>query len=273
MNNYLEHITFSITAFERPKELDRLLKSIYLYFINPKIIVVCDSKNQVNERKIAKNYPKCKFIFTEYDVGLSKKRNILLENCTTSLFLLLEEDYIFSDSNGLFDSFKLLTTENLDLVGGRVENIYSFDIIQLLVAFKKIFMKLDFTRLKQILTKQRVPVNVLGNFKKINNDLKLIWNSKSLDEVDKISFDLYPNFFLARKESINIINGWQPESIKIGAEHGLFFIRLYDAKMKSRYLNSFVITHKPKKRINYLLLRMRKYKIDYNLYTSYDKVI
>lgn len=272
MNNYLDQTTFCITAFQRPKELNRLLKSIYLYFINPKILVVCDSKNQSKEREIAKNYPNCRFIFTEYDIGLSKKRNILLENCTTRFFLLLEEDYIFFDSEGLLTAYDLLISEKLDLVGGRVENIYSLDFIQILVAFKKIFMKFDFSRLKQILAKRRVPINVMGNFTEFGNELKLIWNSKPLDEVDNIQFDLYPNFFLAKKESLKKINGWQPDSIKIGAEHGLFFIRLYESKIKSRFLNSFVVIHKPKKRLSYLVLRMRKFKIDYSLYTNYENV-
>ena len=271
MSFTIEDVTFCITCFNRPKELNRILKSISSNFIDPKVLVVCDSKNQKKERKISKLFPHYSFIFTDYDIGLSKKRNILMNHCKTRLFCLLEEDFIFEHNNGISLAIESLNSDSVDFVGGRVDNIFDLDMVHLLVAFKKIINGKGFNRLINIIYRKKEPINHYGNFEIHKNKLFTRWNSKSLEEVDGNSFDIYPNFFLCTLDLIKKIDGWQPDSLKNG-EHGVFFARLFENEFKGIFLNEFKILHRPKKRLFYLKKRLRKSFADISNFTNFEEL-
>jgi GT2 family glycosyltransferase len=271
MKPTLDSITFGITCFERPKELDRLLRSITINFSDPNIIVVCDSKNTSVEKKVCGKYNNILFISTDYDSGLSKKRNLLMSSTKTEYLLLLEEDFIFEDSIGTEKALNYITKNQLDLVGGRVENIFDMDVTNLLVATKKILLKLDFKRLIDILFKRRSPLTHYGIFRAIDTTIDIIWFEDDLISANEKSFDIYPNFFLIKLETIKAIDGWQPEQLKNG-EHALFFIRLFELGIKSCYLDEFRILHRPKKRFFYLIKRMRKSEANIENYTKYREI-
>ena len=268
MNYEFKDITFGITCFERPKELHRLLISIYRYFEQPNVLVVCDSKNQNKEQKVATQFPEASFIFTEYDVGLSRKRNIIMNHAKTELILILEEDFIFQQREGLELALETMNKDNLDLVAGRVDNKYDFDLTNLAVATKKIITKFDFSRLKLLLNGQIEPINFYGTFKISANILWVEFNKSSLLDKDQSSFDLYPNFFIVKKSILIQLNGWQPESLKV-REHIVFFVRLYELKIKSKFIYSFNILHRPKKRWTYVIRRLRKQNTDLTEYINY----
>lgn len=266
----ISSVTFGITCFERPKELHRLLKSIYLYFQKPDVIVVCDSKNKTKERSLAEKFGKANFIFTDYDIGLSVKRNIIFKNSKKEFVLILEEDFEFRNNN-LIQAIHTLKKEKLDLCAGRVVNVYQLDLVNLIVAFKKILNRFDFSRLIHIVKGSHVDINHYGWFKVNEDKLSTKWNNIPLNLMDHSSFDMYPNFFIIRKTKLIELNGWQPEQLKNG-EHGLFFIRLFESKIKSVFLYDFDILHKPKKRVNYLLKRMRRFDVDVSNYHSFKEI-
>lgn len=272
MNYRIHDITFGITCFERPKELRRLLLSIYKYFENPIVLVVSDSKYNKMELLLSKEFNEVKFIFTDYDVGASKKRNIIMNEVKTSLILLLEEDFIFVDSKGLESAINTMNNKKLDMIAGRVENVYEFDLTNFLVAMKKILFRFDFSRIQEILLQSKVPVNFYASYSSKNNELVTHWNKLPLNEINETRFDLYPNFFLIKKENLIRINGWQPEDLKDYREHVLFFVRLYEENLKSLFLYDFYILHKPKKRLFYLLKRLRKTDFEISDYIKYKNI-
>lgn len=266
----ISSVTFGITCFERPKELHRLLKSIYLYFQKPDVIVVCDSKNKSKEKKLAKEFDEVNFIFTDYDIGLSAKRNIMFRNSKKDFILILEEDFEFRNNN-LIQAIQTLKRGKLDLCAGRVVNIYQLDLVNLVVALKKILIRFDFSRLIHIFKGSHVDINHYGWFRVNENKLLTNWNDNPLNLMNHSSFDMYPNFFIIRKTKLIELNGWQPEQLKNG-EHGLFFIRLFESEIKSVFLYDFDILHKPKKRLNYLFKRMRRFDVDVSNYYSYKEI-
>jgi GT2 family glycosyltransferase len=271
MKPTLSSITFGITCFERPKELDRLLKSIFMFFYDPKIIVVCDSKNTSKEEKVCNKYSNIIFIKVAYDSGLSIKRNLLMSSAKTEYLLLLEEDFIFEDSNGTTKALEFISSKPLDLIGGRVENLFDLDFTNFIVATKKILLKSDFKRLFDIILKRRFPLTHYGSFLTQNTSLNIVWYNKELESANEKAFDIYPNFFLVKLETLRSINGWQPENLKI-REHALFFIRLFEFGINSCYLHDFKILHRPKKRLFYLIKRMRKYNVNTESFTKYREI-
>jgi hypothetical protein len=269
MDYSIMDVTFGITCFERPKELKRLLESIYKYFNNPNVIVVCDSKNPTKEKKLEKKYDSAGFYFEKYDVGLSKKRNIIIDKTKTKLILILEEDFIFEDNEGLNLALAEMNKRRLDLLAGRVENIYDFDLFHFIVAIKGVMCRLDLSFLNSIIKGNRTSSKTYGNFEISNNDLYININNKDLIEVDGVRFDLYPNFFIAQKSILSKLNGWQPEEIKV-REHIIFFARLYDLNISSSFLYDFYILHRPKKRLLYLFKRYKKHKMNLSKYLRYN---
>lgn len=266
----IDSVTFGITCFERPKELKRLLNSIYLFFDNPNVIVVCDSKKPSREKIIAKAFDKVQFIFTEYDIGLSAKRNLIYKNSSKEFILVLEEDFEFYN-NSLESALVYMKQEELDLLGGRVLNYYQLDFVNIAVAFKKIILKSDFSRIRNILQGNHVELNHYGVFEVINNRLFTQWNSIDLELNDRKKFDIYPNFFLIKRSLLIKVAGWQPESLKNG-EHGLFFVRLFQKNINSQFYFGFSIFHKPKKRILYIIKRMRKMNVNISDYHKYKEI-
>ena len=84
-------VTFAITAFERPHHLRKLVESIRKYYPHAQIIVG-DNGNQK-----ASLPSDVKVFDLPFDCGLSATRNFLIDQTPTEFFLLLEDDFEFTD--------------------------------------------------------------------------------------------------------------------------------------------------------------------------------
>ena len=100
----MEKISIVIKTFERKKALERLLDSIEKYYPNIPIIIVDDSKNNYS-KYILKKFKRLniKYIVEDFDIGLSKGRNILINN------VLCINIYSFRNKNNR--SFKIISSD------------------------------------------------------------------------------------------------------------------------------------------------------------------
>jgi len=96
----LSDITILITTFKRPEALKRLLKSIKKYYPKIKILVNDDS---------------------EYDKGVSWSRNYLVSQVKTPYYLLLDDDFVFTEDTKIELLLDKLKT-GYDIVAGAVRN-------------------------------------------------------------------------------------------------------------------------------------------------------
>jgi glycosyltransferase involved in cell wall biosynthesis len=234
MNN--PKITILVKVFNRKKALFRLLKSIKENLSEMPLIILDDSFLPV---KIPKQFSEMNInlIRTGIDVGLSRGRNIMLEEVKTEYFLLLEEDFIFKSNNGVYIGLEMLTRNNLDILGGELYDVFELNSIYsfftLLIKPNKI---------------GRLNKNVLSesyryDFEISESNLLINLYKNSFNRVDCLMrTDQVNNFFIGRTASIRDMGGWTPESLKLG-EHRLFFVKAKMKNIKVAYTNSFRAYH------------------------------
>jgi len=109
------NITAVIKAFERPQCVDRLLKSMKKYYPLLPIIIADDSKNPEPRTD-------CEWYKLPYDTGLSAGRNFLVSKVKTEYFLLLDDDFIFTENTNVDELMRVIQKYKLDIVGGDVCN-------------------------------------------------------------------------------------------------------------------------------------------------------
>lgn len=247
-------ITIVIKTFERKKKLVNLLKSIEKYYANIPIIIVDDSK------KNYKNYIcnkfknlKINYIVEEYDIGLSKGRNILIKNVKTKYFLLCDDDFEFDERTNLEIAKKYLIEYDLNMVGGTVYNRISFDSLYSILWILK-----NPRRIKKVIKKEEFVSIYNGSFDIDDNNilLKINRDEKKYSDNEVYKTDICSNFFLANTKSILKINGWTPEILKVG-EHEFFFLKAKKNNLKIMYSPKFGVRHYPKKTFRYMKFRLR----------------
>ena len=77
----LENVTFGITAFDRPDELEQLVASIQRRYPRAKIVVAD------NGRQKARLPKEVQVIDLEFDAGLSRARNALIDALQTKVLV------------------------------------------------------------------------------------------------------------------------------------------------------------------------------------------
>lgn len=254
-NSYIDKVTIVITVFNRKKQLKNLLDSIKTLFGNNVKVMIADDSFYCLKETFAENI---KYMYFGFDKGLNYKRNRLIESVETEFFILLEEDMILFDEEGIITGIKYISEHGLDLLGGVVLNYYRPNLVNLVVAIKKIFTNKNnrFDRLMRIINQSPEIINFYGHYDENNN---LIWNKEVLNMNKVYNFDFYPNFFIARTQSILEMKGWQPETIKIRGEHGIFFRDFKNSHLRSSLHTKLKVKHYPTKSLIYLFFRMRNF--------------
>ena len=92
----MNDITFIIHTFKRPEQSQRLLDSIHKFYPDAKTLVYDDS---------------------EHDKGVSWGRNHLVSRVQTDYFLLLEDDFIFTERTNI-EKLKTRILKGYDVVAG-----------------------------------------------------------------------------------------------------------------------------------------------------------
>ena len=114
-------ITIIIKTFERPRSLHRLLKSIFFYYPDVKVVVADDSADpEKTNREVMGRWPgkDIEYLALPYDVGLSEGRNRALARVKTPYFVLCDDDFVFDRRTNLELMKRQLEEHKVDLVAG-----------------------------------------------------------------------------------------------------------------------------------------------------------
>ncbi|MDN7241676.1 glycosyltransferase [Planococcus sp. N028] len=252
----MENITIIIKTFNRKYALWRLLDSIEYYYPSLPIVIVDDSKkNYMKETKKRFAALNIRYIVTSFDIGLSKGRNILIENVNTKYFLLCDDDLEFDERTKIGTAINILENNKAAVVGGTMYNRFKIDtLFAFLWALKKPSRFID-------VFKKTEQVSVYNGIFEIENKdviLRTEHNSANYSHDNVYKTDITHNFFIADTSKIKTIRGWQPEEVKVG-EHQAFFLRLKREGLTVFYTPNLGVKHYPKKTINYNRYRMRSY--------------
>lgn len=227
----MNEVACLITTFERPRCCRRLIKSIREHY-DTRIYICDDSRNSrikmVNDprRAVYDSLPITNGWHLNYDVGLSFKRNRLIDNTTEPYLLFLDDDFVFTEETRIERLRTVLDADpSIGLVSGSVEG----------AAYE-------------------------GWFRKRKRDLYFEGPAIADDEVDGIQYgyaDMVPNFFLARREMFEDVR-WNDKR-KL-SEHLEFFLDLWRTDWKVAFVPSVVVDHRPERTKEYIKLRGRTEK-------------
>ena len=112
---YYSDITVLLCSYERPKCLERCLRSIKEFFPAMKVMVLDDSRKY-----------DCVNIATEigykpmrvnHNMGIGPKRNLLLEKCDTEFFFLMDDDNYFTKKTKINEPLRILKETDIDILG------------------------------------------------------------------------------------------------------------------------------------------------------------
>lgn len=109
----IRHVTFGITAFDRPEHLQRLVASIRKWYPHAEIIV---GDNGTLRASLPADV---RVLELPFDCGLSRARNAIVEHCNRPFFMLLEEDFEFTESTNVEHLLDILQHDGeVGVVGG-----------------------------------------------------------------------------------------------------------------------------------------------------------
>lgn len=251
----LDDVTILIKTFERKNMLSKLLKSIEKYYPNLPIIIVDDSKKNY-KRYIMNKFSKSlniQYIIEDYDIGLSKGRNILINNVKTKYFLLCDDDFEFDNRTKIELAKSELIKKDLDILGGIIYNRISLDSV-----YSILWVIKDIRRLKKVIDNEEFECAYNGKYFINNKNIKLVVesNCENYKEDKFYETEICTNFFIAKTSSIKNIGGWTPEILKVG-EHEFFFLKAKENNLKIMYTPKYGVRHFPKKSFSYLKFRLR----------------
>lgn len=202
-------VSIIIKTFERPRSLDRLLRSIHSSSASDCRILIADDSWRRNTsgliRREGTDYYKLPF-----DSGLSYGRNYLVDRVTTPYCVLLDDDLEFTSGTKLEILLDIVKQRGFDLAAGEGN---------LLVRGKPGYANME-------LVDRNLTVEPGAAPRAYHNGLPV--------------YDMVNNFFLARTDSLRDIR-WD-DRFKIYGEHNDFFLR-YSAKYRVTYTDKVVINH------------------------------
>lgn len=218
-SNLLNKVTLIIKSFKRESSLVNLILSIRKFYKFIKIIIVDDSDVDINI-PIDQNI---EFYKIEFDSGLSRGRNYAVSKVKTEYFVLLDDDFEFTNNTDLEKWLSIIENSDLDILGGDVimngikmeyTGLYHFDISESTLIYKYGFHE---------------------------------------DKKHYKTYDFILNFFIARTNSI-VKNKWD-DDLKL-AEHTAFFFD-NKGKIKVGHVDSISIDHQKVLEGDYIDYRKR----------------
>lgn len=261
----ISNITMIIKTFERPKCVKKLVKSIYKYYPDAKILIGDDS--EVSCKNELETLYKGKELFVyelPKDCGLSYGRNFLLKKVETEYFLLLDDDFVFDKKTNVLDCLNLLIEKDLDILGGYFRN---YKIVN--KWYDNIIVW------GQLLCRYELPTNYIGKLNYDENDKTLYsdYYRKRFPEFELS--DIVHNFFIGRTAKVCNENLWD-EDLKL-QEHTPFFLEAKRKGFKVATTNKLSVRHMPIRLKKYNSFRgrdfvqvfMEKYDID-KIVQTYD---
>lgn len=195
MEDILKNITCIIKTFKRPEKLNNLVNSILEFYPDIKIIILNDDIEKMNSKE--KNI---KIINTEFDIGVSKGRNILVDNVETKYFITLDDDFLFTKETKLENFYKIMESSDLSILSGKVRN-------------------------KALMNKISIQNSDKGDIVKFLKGYYSLECCKPDKKLEYFITDYVYQFFIARTEEFKSKCIKWDEKIKIG-EHSYFFYNI-----------------------------------------------
>jgi GT2 family glycosyltransferase len=223
----LSQTTAIIKTFQRPKDLDRLIRSMRRYYPQLQILVGDDGFEPSPRTDVG-------YLRLPEDIGLSAGRNALLDRVQTPYFLLLDDDWQFIRKTQIEKLTQLVDEGELDIAAGNH------------IKIKRKFYFYNRRRLQ--------PYHGLFEFR--GNQLHLIRGGQDCGK-NYLLCDIVHNFFVARTDTIRALGGWDPE-LHIN-EHEEFFVRAKRNGLRVGYQPEVLILHWASRPAGYNKFRNRSY--------------
>lgn len=220
-------VTALVKTFERPRSLDRLVRSIRRQYPALRVLVGDDSMTP---------YPRTdvEYVRLPVDVGAAAGRNALLELVATPYFVSLEDDFAFTDETQLELLLETLRRHDAALAAG--------DLVE---CKQKFAWRVE--RRREVYQ---------GVIRREGDALRLV-RGHAGSVGDAFQCDVTPQFFVASTEAIRTIGGW---FAPLKAEdHEELFLRMKDAGLRVLHRPDVVVEHWPERPQVYAAFRARDY--------------
>lgn len=190
---HLSRLTAIVRTCERPKSLERLIRSIGWLHPQMRILVADDGRKP-------QAIPGADSVKMPSDAGVSACRNALLARVRTPYFLLLEDDMELSRRSGVERLLDAVAGNRLDLAAGDCERC---------------------ARRMLVFTSRR-PAPSHGMFEFDGDALRLAAGCR-VGSDGFFACDLTHNYFVGRTDKVRAIGGWDPQLLV--DERVEFFVR------------------------------------------------
>lgn len=203
-----KEVSLIIKTFERPRTLDRLLRSILSSpAVDCSILIADDSLRPATSDLFGRE--NIQYFKLPYDSGISYGRNYLVERVNTPYCVLLDDDFFFIPNTRLDILLDIVKHKGFDLVAGIYDGPHfgpGYGIIEL--------------------TDKNLTIKMGASPRMMLNGLPV--------------YDMANNFFLAKTETLRDVP-WD-NRFKIYGEHTDFFYR-YSSKYKVTFTDEVAIGH------------------------------
>jgi (N-acetylneuraminyl)-galactosylglucosylceramide N-acetylgalactosaminyltransferase len=220
-------VTAIVKTFERPRSLDRLVRSVRRRYPQLRVIVGDDSLVAYPRRDV-------EYVRLPVDVGVAAGRNALLDMVRTPYFVSLDDDFAFTDETRLELLLETIQRHDAALVAG-----------DLVACKQKFAWRVE--RRRELYQ---------GVIRREGDALRLI-RGHAGSVGDAYQCDVTPHFFLARTDAIRQIGGWFAP-LKAEDHHELL-IRLKDAGLRVLHRPDVAAEHWQELPLAYAAYRARDY--------------
>lgn len=237
-----DKVTIVVKTFERPDLIERCLKSIRHEYPSVPVIIADDSKHPVSYDKD----PLTTVLVLPHDSGISYGRNRALERVITPYYVLIDDDHCFENDSNLPGLVSLLESTELDIVAMRM---------------------IDYRAGKDYARGELV---FAGTMEIRGGVLRHEVGENRGQLAGYPLYDLVLNCYMAKRTSTSALQF--DEKIKIGKEHGDYFLKAMDEKLKITVSVDSYIHHKPLYSPKYMVYRNRSSDFEKIFFAKYGLV-
>lgn len=225
--NLLSKTTAIIKTFQRPADLDRLIRSLRRFYPELPILVGDDGLQPSPRDDVT-------YLRLPEDIGVSAGRNALLDRVETPYLMLLDDDFEFVRRTKIETLVQLVDQNELDLAAGDCLRVKR--------------------KAKLFLTCKRKPFHGLFDFR--DGELRLISGNHGTRN-GALLCDITHNFYVARVDAIRAMGGWDSQLRQ--NEHTEFFVRAKRHGLRVGYCRNVLIRHWNSRPPEYAPYRFRSY--------------
>ena len=234
MSELSQKLTVAIKTFERPELVTRAVSSLRTLHPAIPVIIADDSKNPISFDTDLHT----EVLHLPFDTGISYGRNRAIEKVKTPYYLLMDDDYFFKADCNLAGLISILESTDFDIVSMRVLNYRA----------RKGYCRGELHFAGTLVREGDEMVHYIGKNHGYHQGFP--------------RFDIIHNCYLARTNKVAKIKF--DEKIKIGKEHGDFFLEVKKNNILVTIAKDSYIHHLQANSSNYNSFRDRGH-----LYTEY----